>query len=543
MKNYVEKIGMCGVNPCSPMSIYQWDGLTWQELISNVFKGVNDCVSVVNNYTDLVSNTIEWIKTDGLKIYVENKIDGLIEDGTISEIINGEIFSQINDDISHIKENVNSNKEFTKEQIKQVENKIIDLGKKIDDKILKLSDELKNNLEEHKEAINIKIEDLGSEFNNGLSEIKKALAIQKGVLVYLNEYSEIAKAGTDEEDWSLAFDYVFKNVVNETVASIIWNGRLKIKSTIHLPKHVNISGIGLPWSGLIPLNNFKGDYVIEDNNEPTHNSIKNIYFDFAENKTVKGLKVLNPYDYNEYKFLVADGIGDTFISIGGTQISQSTRIEDCVAYRENRGSGAIMELRNCQEFYLVNNKLLFKTQADKECLWCDGVTNSSFIHNSFAFTNEVAVKMLANHYPKRLNGNVFTDNLFEGIGAGGCITILGSSNPDLEGSYNSIHDNSYFSSTAIINLGSIANTFISDPVKINHLGGDRRTYLFNRYNETSKTPYGSVEEWCDGAYKMTKSWFKIIPTQEGEPSYLYMTDKSGKERMITISSDGQLEIV
>lgn len=525
----LETLNKCLIDWNVNYSVYPYNGYTINEVLCQFFDAINKGIITINEYTNMVGALMDWVRKEGLKDEVNKALDKMIEDGTLDNIINQKLLS----DILQLVEDTKSD----------LENNIGEVEEKVNSDIGKVKEELKENVNEIEKNLNVKFEELGTDVNDKIANVKKALAIQKGVIVFLNEYGEQAKEGTEEEDWSLAFNYVFKNVVKDTVATIIWNGRLKIKSTINLPKHVNISGVGLPWSGLTPTVDFVGEYVITDLNVPSHNSIKNIYMDFAYNKRIKGLKALNPYDYNEYKFLVADGIGDTFLDIGGKDISQSTRIEDCVAYRENRGEGSIVELRNCQEFYIENNKFMYKEQGKHECIWCDGVTNTTFIHNSLAFTDETALKLLAYNYPKRLNGNVIQDNLFEGIGSKGCVNVIGSSDPDLEGSYNTIRDNSYFSSTQMISLGNIANTYVNDPVKINSLGGDRRTYLFNRYNATSKTPYGNVEEWCDGAYKMTKSWFKIIPTQEGEPSYFYMTDEGGKERTITITSDGQFKIV
>lgn len=531
--NYVqlERLNKCLIDWNVNYSVYPYGGYTINEILCQFFDAINKSVDVVNEYTKMVGALKEWIETEGLKNEVNMALDKMVEDGTLDKIINQKLFEELNENVGENSFNIKALRMRFDEHKEQNERDF----EKIDGHLNMLRNIVNGNKSE--------FDDFVGETNKSFNNINRALAIQKGVVVFLNEYGNYAKEGTEEEDWSLAFNYVFENVVKDTVATIIWNGRLKVKSTINLPKHVNIAGVGLPWSGLTPTSDFNGEWLITDLNVPTHNSVKNIYMDFANNKNLKGIKVLNPYDYNEYKFLVADGIGDTFMSIGGTDISQSTRIEDCVAYRENMGTGAIVELRNCQEFFLENNKFLYKNQGNHECVWCDGVTNTTFIHNSFAFTNETALKLLATNYPKRLNGNVIQDNLFEGIGTNGCVSIIGSTDSNLEGSYNTIINNSYFSSTAIINLGHIANTYICDPVKINQLGGDRRTYLFNKYNATSSTVNGNVEEWTDGAYKITKSWFKIIPTDGETHSYFYMTDEGGKERTVTITSEGQFKIV
>lgn len=470
---------------CSIFSVYDYNSGSMTELLCEFFKKINECIDVSNKSLSL----LEWLVEIGLKKEVAEKLNEWITDGTLAEIINETLFQELNE----------------------------------------------------------KIDNLGEEINDVITDVKEnieyTLDKQQFVIVYLNEYEDIAKAGTPEEDWSLAFKYVFDNVVNESVATVKWNGRLKVKSTINIPRHVNLEGTGLPWSGLTPTSDFIGDYVITDLNSETHSSLTNIYFDFAYNKRVKGVKCLNPYDYIVYSKLVADGIGACFLDIGGDKISQSMEINNCVAYREAMSSDAIVELRNCQEFYLSNNKFLFKAQGNAECVWCDGVTNTTFIHNSFAFTNQVALKLLAYNFPKRLNGNLIIGNLFEGIGEQGCISIIGSSQPDLEGGYNTITDNSYFSSTPIVHLGYIGNTTVRDAVRLDRMEGEKRTFFFNKYSLESKQTNGSVEEWTDGAYKVTKSWFEIRNVNPGEASYLYMYDSDGKKHELTIGTDGQLNVI
>lgn len=109
MDKFIEKINNCKVSCSSIRSVYEWDGLTWQELICEVFKGVNDCIETVNNYTNLVSDIVKWITNEGLENEVKKGLDKLIEDGTISEIINGEIFGNILNDITRLENLIKNN--------------------------------------------------------------------------------------------------------------------------------------------------------------------------------------------------------------------------------------------------------------------------------------------------------------------------------------------------------------------------------------------------------------------------------------------------
>ncbi len=232
--------------------------------------------------------------------------------------------------------------------------------------------------------------------------------------------------------------------------------------------------------------------------------------------------------------------------MGGDKISQSIELNNIFVYREpiNEDEPIIL-LYNIQELYSNNNKLLFKSPFNADCVYCDGVTNSLFLHDSYAFSNKSGIKFLSNRYKKPINGNNVKDCLFESVNptedsSEGCVVIIGDNVN--KGSYNNIVDNMYYSSTPIIRLQNTLNNYISDPVRIIELGGVARTYFFNRYNLQSTNSTGNVEEWCDGAYKHLKGWFKIDPTQNGGGSWLYMKDTNDVEYSVTISTSGEIQV-
>ena len=121
MKDIINKIGKCNVSCDSIRSIYQWDGLTWQELICKVFEGVNNCIETVNKYTGIIEEVLKWVVSEGLEEEVRKGLDRIIEDGTLSEIINGEIFGNIQDKLRELEDLINENKEEIKEVKTEIE--------------------------------------------------------------------------------------------------------------------------------------------------------------------------------------------------------------------------------------------------------------------------------------------------------------------------------------------------------------------------------------------------------------------------------------
>ena len=145
MKDIINKIGKCGVSCDSIRSIYQWDGLTWQELICKVFEGVNNCIETVNKYTGIIEEVLKWVASEGLEEEVRKGLDRIIEDGTLSEIINGEIFGNIQEKLKELEDLINENKEEIKEiknEIETLKNEILEEVKKalknITDRVEKL---------------------------------------------------------------------------------------------------------------------------------------------------------------------------------------------------------------------------------------------------------------------------------------------------------------------------------------------------------------------------------------------------------------------
>lgn len=329
-------------------------------------------------------------------------------------------------------------------------------------------------------------------------QIDEFLRIHGSVLVILNEYAHIAKAGTDEEDWSLAFNHVFKNVVKDTCATIKWNGQLKIKSTINVPSGVSLEGTGLPYSGLVPTSDFIGEWIINDSNVKSHNSYKNIYLSFANNPQVKGLNILNPYDYCQIDKIVGDGNNNTFISIGGTAISQTLHMSDCICYGKATCTGALYVIKNLQEPYIVNNKALFTGTGSTHPMYCDGVTNATILNNSFGFSNATGLKMVCIDYPKRMVGNLIEGNLFENCKGEYAIEIIGNSNSEYEGNNNTIRDNTYFGGSEKIYVDAISDIFIVDKAMLQRGSSARRVTFIQKYDSNSNDPYENLTIGFDG---------------------------------------------
>ena len=331
-----------------------------------------------------------------------------------------------------------------------------------------------------------------------LESLDNTIKSKEYIEVNLNQYKDKARAGTAQEDWTLAFDYVFNEVIKNNCGKVKWNGQLKIKSTIRVPYGVDLEGASLPYAGLIPTEDFNGEWIIEDTNIKSHNSYRNIYLAFQHKESVKGLRVLNPYDYCSIEKIVGDSPNSTFIEIGGSELSQTLRMEDCICYGKSTCNSNLYILNNLQEGYIVNNKALFTGVGTTNPMYCDGVTNTTFINNSFGFSSATGLKMVCIDYPKRIVGNLIEGNLFENCSGEYAIEVIGYSENRYEGYNNTIRDNCYFGGSDKIHLDYISDCYVIDKAFITKGDNARRITTIQKYAKNSKDVYGNLSIEIDG---------------------------------------------
>lgn len=402
---------------------------------------------------------------------------------------------------------------------------------------------MKVNIEKNATNIDNTKKELNKNLETGLSELssntKKLIDDFRSLMEYieinLNDYSNIAKSGTNEEDWSLAFNYVFQNVVKNRCATIKWNGQLKVKSTINVPYGVCLEGASLPYAGLVPTSDFVGEWIINDSNTKSHNSYRNIYLAFANNQEVKGLNILNPYDYCQVEKIVGDSPNNTFISIGGSAISQTFHMSDCICYGKTTCKGALYIIKNLQEGYIVNNKALFSGVGSTHPMYCDSVTNTTFLNNSFGFSTATGLKMVCIDYPKRLVGNLIEGNLFENCNGDYAIEIIGNSDTQYEGYNNTIRDNSYFSSAEKIYVDAISDIFIVDKAMLQRGSSARRVTFIQKYDSNSNDPYENLTIGFDGK-KINITGDVYVNSLTGD---IYIPNPSNKKLLSSIKRNVQ----
>lgn len=81
---------------CNIFSVYDYDGLTITELLCQFFTKINECIDISNETIDLA----KWLVNEGLEIEVAKKLVMWLEDGTLENIINVNLFKTLNEKIN-----------------------------------------------------------------------------------------------------------------------------------------------------------------------------------------------------------------------------------------------------------------------------------------------------------------------------------------------------------------------------------------------------------------------------------------------------------
>lgn len=84
---------------CNMFDVYDYDGLTIQELLCQFFTKLNECIEDINLNSELVT----WLVEQGLELEVSKKINELLENGSFDDIFDSIMFDEIKTDLENVK--------------------------------------------------------------------------------------------------------------------------------------------------------------------------------------------------------------------------------------------------------------------------------------------------------------------------------------------------------------------------------------------------------------------------------------------------------
>lgn len=94
---------------CNVFSVYDYCGVTVQELLSQFFEKINDCIKVSNQTVELAS----WLVNEGLEIEVAKKLELWLIDGTLGKIINEILLKELEDRVTTNESDIEDLKDVT----------------------------------------------------------------------------------------------------------------------------------------------------------------------------------------------------------------------------------------------------------------------------------------------------------------------------------------------------------------------------------------------------------------------------------------------
>ena len=267
---------------CNVFDVYSYNGLSMQELLCQFFTKINECIKLSNETIDLAS----WLVNEGLKIEVVEKLMLWLNDGTLENLINVNLFNTLHTKI----ENINT-------QLAHIAINVKEFGAK-GDGITDDTEAIQNAIDTNKniiipngvyliDATKIRIENFGDDLVCGL--LLKSDQHIKG------ETSTILKVKTNNSERYSIFGV--QNVNNVVIDNIKFAGdRLT---------HEGVTGeygygVHISTSNNITLNNcsavdFWGDGFFigctnhtDKNTEPRHITLNNCY---ANNNRRQGLSI------------------------------------------------------------------------------------------------------------------------------------------------------------------------------------------------------------------------------------------------------------
>ena len=118
----LETLNQCLVDWNVNYSVYPYNGYTINEVLCQFFDAINKGIVVINDYTKWVDELMDWIKAEGLENEVKQALDKMINDGVFDNIINMDIFGDLNERINYNSKSIDTEIDVTNVKKYKLEN-------------------------------------------------------------------------------------------------------------------------------------------------------------------------------------------------------------------------------------------------------------------------------------------------------------------------------------------------------------------------------------------------------------------------------------
>ena len=124
--------------------VYDLEDYTQLEINSKLIQKIEEVIDECNNAFEFV----DWLKEQGVPDEVQSIINVMLEDGTLENLINQNVFNELNSEVDTFKDNVNNELQAKKIEIdnlrNEINNNITELSNSIDTKINDNLNKIKN---------------------------------------------------------------------------------------------------------------------------------------------------------------------------------------------------------------------------------------------------------------------------------------------------------------------------------------------------------------------------------------------------------------
>lgn len=304
-KKQIEKLNKTLTKWGCHYQVYDFDGYTIEELLMQFFYKINEVIEMVNEYSNLVSALIEWVIEEGLKDIVNEKLEEMVQDGTLSDIINEKIFGELNNRIDELELSFEDFKTLINSQLGEFEK---DIQKKLDTMKDEIEEGYSQADENIREEFNSKFEELEEEVNTTISsklsndferKIFDKYGLEKNgeISTALQKFVDAVNQGEDngiifipkgEYTWS-------KEVTNVNNVHIIFSPHAHLKRSSSLLSGFIINGVhGVDYEGRVAGSNITIEGGVWDVNINEFTGQCAVFnFGLGENITVRNAKFIN----------------------------------------------------------------------------------------------------------------------------------------------------------------------------------------------------------------------------------------------------------
>ena len=239
--------------------VYGYDDYTQQEINSKLIQKIDEIIDQCNNAFEF----LDWLKQQGVPDEVQTIIDGMLEDGTLENLININKINQLKTELTN---NINQFKTSTNQTLENMNNTVdtkINENKQL---INQSKIELNNSMSEYQTQTN-------STINNFKDEVNNALNVFRNIKICKNLTEFKSAISSAEQKPTLIY---------------LVNGEYTLDSIIYIPSNTKIVGLG---KVIIKATGLNAYFINKTNGQAIgYDGTKNITI---ENITFDGLNSAN----------------------------------------------------------------------------------------------------------------------------------------------------------------------------------------------------------------------------------------------------------